>query len=40
MAVLKQNVNSEKYYIGWYGTCENQCENVNISLSDFRTMIQ
>ena len=39
MAILKQNINSEKYYIGWYGTCENPCEDVNVSLSEFRDKI-
>ena len=39
MAELNQSISNEKYYMGWYGTCESDCTNIEISSSDFRDKI-
>ena len=39
MAILNQNSQSQTFFSGWYGTCETECQNLNISTSSFRDKI-
>ena len=39
MAILNQNSQSQTFFAGWYGTCEDACQNLNISTSSFRDKI-
>lgn len=39
MAILVQNENSEMFYIGWFGDCDSDCQDINLSTSDFRDKI-
>lgn len=39
MAILNQNSTSQSFFMGWYGTCDAECQNINISTSSFRDKI-
>ena len=39
MAILNQNSQSQTFFAGWYGTCDAECQNLNISTSSFRDKI-
>lgn len=38
MAVLKQSA-TETYYMGWYGTCEEQCDSLSLTIPFIREKI-
>ena len=39
MTILNQNSTSQTFFVGWYGTCDTECQNINISTSSFRDKI-
>jgi hypothetical protein len=36
MALLRQNENSESYFMGWYGSCETDCTTLSLTLPFIR----
>ena len=39
MATLQQNPNSTSIYIGWYGECESDCTEFDLTQTDVRNKI-